>query len=342
MRLKRYSQFNWILLLPILVALLLPTPSLAKPPAAGLIASLEVVNDGVSLMRVGSKNWQRLDQDVVLGAGDRVRTDENGQAIITWFEDGTLIEVLPATELIIEEVVATENEFIMDATLIYGNVFNSVRRLLDTGSRYQVNTSGISATVRGTVFSVSVDAQMNSIIIVHEGTVSAGYSLADTAAVEVTAGNALVVDEAGFTTDTSAISIEDLPARYLGLADALAEFSERVDAFYGERESISQEDSSVPAGNSTTGDSVSTSDDEITTDASSSDSNNTGNQGGENRRGQNANDNATDNPGNANPGDPNENAEKDDDSNNSSSLGQNANTTFIEGNAGNGQGQGRK
>ena len=230
------SHLKWIIPLLILTLVIVPAPTQANE----LEASIEVLEGGVEVMQNGTKKWTTLSTDAFVSTGDRVRTDDEGIALITWFEDGTFMELQPNSEMFIEEFSGDEETFMMDATLFRGSLFNSVRRLLDTNARYQINTPSQTATVRGTVFAVNVDDMDTTAIVVLEGTVNAGH-LEDAEDVEdaeffapVETGNMIIVSVAdGLTTDSEAISLEDAPEEYTELIEGLTTFFDKLNEDFG-------------------------------------------------------------------------------------------------------------
>ena len=210
-------KLRWVVFILIFSFISLP----ASPVHAEEIeASVEVLESRVEIMELGTKSWETVHSDTFVSSGDRIRTDETGSALITWFGDGTFIELQPNSELIIEEFSVDDESFVIDASLIQGSILNSVRRLIDQSLRYQINTSNMTATVRGTVFAVSLDDEtMNTTVAVVEGTVHAENLYNPTIFVPVEAGNLITVATPEDIANTT------LPTNF---TEASAEYSELI------------------------------------------------------------------------------------------------------------------
>lgn len=141
-----------------------------------LIALLEVITADVEWLADGAseEDWQRVSGRIPVQAGDRIRTDANGTAMLIWFADGTLVELVPNTEILITEFSSINpDQFVVEYSVVLGRVFNSVNRLINPESRYQVKTPNLQISVRGTVFGVDVPVQDQTTLLVREGTVKA-------------------------------------------------------------------------------------------------------------------------------------------------------------------------
>jgi hypothetical protein len=210
-------------------------PTQSQSSIEQLTGTVDIINSRVQLMTSGTENWLNITIESVIARGDRIRTGDTGVALVTWFEDGASMEVGPNTELVIDEFSGDEDRFVIEASLLQGSLFNSVRGLLDPESRYQVLTPSVSATVRGTIFSVSVDDDLNSVVAVTEGTVNvAGYDDIDNA-VDVEEGNFVVVDEGGGFAEV--VDIDAADDQYAGFVEALTDFEQRVAEANGEEAS---------------------------------------------------------------------------------------------------------
>ncbi len=223
------THLKWIIPLLILTLVVVPAPTQAEE----LEASIEVIEGGVEVMQAGTDNWTTLRTDALVSTGDRVRTDEEGIALITWFEDGSFMELQPDSEMVIEEFTGDDETFVIDASLIQGSLFNSVRRLLDTDSRYQINTPSQTATVRGTVFAVDLNEDGETAIIVLEGTVHSEHLEDAELFIPVSAGKMIIIGVDGVSANKEAFSIEDAPEEYAELIDALTTFFENLQIDYG-------------------------------------------------------------------------------------------------------------
>jgi len=97
------------------------------------------------------------DDGQVLGAGDRVRTGADGEALVMFF-DGSTLALDPSTTVSIDELTAERSGALSIVVLqSAGRTWSSVQKLVHADSRYEVRTPALAATVRGTAFEVSVD-----------------------------------------------------------------------------------------------------------------------------------------------------------------------------------------
>ena len=85
----------WLLLLSMI------TPAYAQPADLPLV--LDVVYAQVELQRENTDQWQSLQPGATMptGTGDRLRTDENGRALLTFPAIDATILILPNTEFVI-------------------------------------------------------------------------------------------------------------------------------------------------------------------------------------------------------------------------------------------------
>ena len=165
-------------LLFIILSLVIPALALPTPTAQAqdeLVATLEVFNAGVEIKRAGTDLWLPVSIESLVGQGDSIRTDETGEALITFFNDGTFSELDPESEIVITEFVGDDEDFSLTLEILRGITHQQFEKLLDknANSSYQVVTPGITMTVRGTVFAVRVEETGRSALITTDGLVSA-------------------------------------------------------------------------------------------------------------------------------------------------------------------------
>jgi hypothetical protein len=156
----------WVFLVGVLVA----QPVVAQD---GLAASLSVLAAGVEVQRVGTSNWVAVEVESLVGTGDGIRTNETGTALITFFADGTDVELLPGTEYRINEFRGNDESFQLDISLVIGETLQRIGRLLGDTSSYTVETPVVTLGARGTVFAVRVLDSGQSGALTREGTVAA-------------------------------------------------------------------------------------------------------------------------------------------------------------------------
>lgn len=138
-----------------------------------LVAALEVIDAGVQVKRVDTANWVPVRVETLIGPGDVIRTDATGQARITFFADGTQVNLEPETEYRIIEFSGDEDEFTLTVEVLAGITRQQFERLVGEGSSYTVVTPGAAMTVRGTDFAIRVEHDGRSSVLTYEGLVAA-------------------------------------------------------------------------------------------------------------------------------------------------------------------------
>lgn len=153
--------------------MLLTLPLALQAQPTGLAATMEVLSPGVEVLRVETGNWIAVAVESILGTGDSIRTDDTGTARITFFADGTSAELLPNSEYRIAEFQGDDANFTISLEVISGQTIQTIGRVLEAGSQYDVQTPAMTLSARGTVFRVRVEANGRSAMLVREGVVNA-------------------------------------------------------------------------------------------------------------------------------------------------------------------------
>lgn len=165
-------------LISLLIAVLATGSSFAlaapRPQETEFAATLEIYMEGVAVKRAETEQWLAVSGRAVVAAGDSIRTNETGEAIIIWFDDGTLVELRPNTEIVINAFNgdSESDQFVIETKVILGQVFHKVNRLLNQDSKYTVVTPTMQAAVRGTTFGVDVTDGAETTLAVGEGIVA--------------------------------------------------------------------------------------------------------------------------------------------------------------------------
>jgi hypothetical protein len=161
-------------ILVICLLALLAVGSLAQEASADLAATLEVLEEGVTVQRFNTSNPIAVRVEAIVGVGDTITTDATGRARITFFADGTSSELEPNTVYRIEEFTGSDETFILRVSVLIGQTTQQLKRALDAGSRYEIDTPGMTLAARGTTFAIRVEDTGRSAMLVQEGTVQAG------------------------------------------------------------------------------------------------------------------------------------------------------------------------
>jgi len=138
-----------------------------------LIGKVDKVEGDAEVQRQGKGPWFHLEEEHYVRTGDMVRTKEDSRAEIRWL-DGTRVRVEPNTRLKIKKCSmntlkkSKRSEFRLDV----GKLWIRIIETLSSDSKFEVTTPTTTAAVRGTVFSVEVDAAGATSISVYGGTVA--------------------------------------------------------------------------------------------------------------------------------------------------------------------------
>ncbi|GAB4547300.1 MAG: hypothetical protein OHK0023_08410 [Anaerolineae bacterium] len=138
-----------------------------------LVASLEVLDGGVTIQRAATSGFVLVNFESLVGVGDVIKTAADGRARITFFANGVETDVLPNSEFRIDAFSGSEERYQLTVTLIVGQTAQRVLKVLDSGSSYIINSTGLELAVRGTVFDTRVERSGRSATIVRDGAVKA-------------------------------------------------------------------------------------------------------------------------------------------------------------------------
>ena len=183
---KSQVAFRWIALLLALMLLVplascggqggvTPTPTTALTPTPGNIASPSTISSPsgeVLVQKSGSTTWVAATAGMELKAGDRLKTGSDGAVLLLFFE-GSTMEVKADTEILINKLslAAGTGTTTISLQQVVGNTVNRVQKLVDSESKYEVETPAASAVVRGTIFTVIVEGDGFTIVESDEGDV---------------------------------------------------------------------------------------------------------------------------------------------------------------------------
>lgn len=138
-----------------------------------LAATLEVLNPGVEVQRFNTSNPIAVQVEAIVGVGDIIRTNETGQARITFFADGTDATLEPNTEYRIVKFEGNDEDFQLTVEALAGQTTHRLNRALGASSSYDVQTPSMTLAARGTVFTIRVEENGRAAMLVREGTVDA-------------------------------------------------------------------------------------------------------------------------------------------------------------------------
>ena len=123
------------------------------------------------MQKQGSTAWVQATASMKLEAGDYLQTGDNGTAVLLFFE-GSTMEVQPDTEILINELsLAGTGSTTIGLKQLVGSTVNRVQKLVDSESKYEVDTPAASAAVRGTIFKLLVEIDGNTTLNSEDGDV---------------------------------------------------------------------------------------------------------------------------------------------------------------------------
>ncbi len=156
-----------------LLSVYLFLPSFASPALSfSPSTTLTVISDDVFVQVAGSDNWETVEGEVNLKAGDWVKTSSQGRAVIKFFE-GSSTEIEPDTIVCIEELLATvEGSTTISLRQQVGVTWSHVAELFDPASSFEIKTSTAAATVRGTLIGIGIDEDGTLDVKVFDGVAS--------------------------------------------------------------------------------------------------------------------------------------------------------------------------
>ena len=137
------------------------------------VAAVSDVHGFVWVRQRGHTDFVPLADRAQVAAGDVIKTDARGGLLLTWL-DGTRMRVGPASQLTVLkcQINTASNAETTLFKLDLGRVWIRVLKVLSHKSKFEVLTPTATAGVRGTVFSVAVTPQGQTLVSVKEGAVA--------------------------------------------------------------------------------------------------------------------------------------------------------------------------
>ncbi|MBN1679776.1 MAG: FecR domain-containing protein [Anaerolineae bacterium] len=156
-----------------------PAPGPVAAQASGSLASLDPVQ-GLIQHQTAFENpqdpqsWHTVTQRILVGEGDRIRTDSVGLAYLTFFE-GIQTQIGQSTLVVVSTLVLPEGDngtVNVSMDVLVGNTFASVNAALNPGDRFEIHTPTASAVVRGTEWWTVVTPEGNATFAAERGLVN--------------------------------------------------------------------------------------------------------------------------------------------------------------------------
>ena len=180
----------WAFSLAALLILVLGAFVLAQPgqTEATLVVSAgeAVVNQAGGAIFAGAAETAVSPGELLtVSEGDTIRLTESGAAQLR-LQDGSTVDLFGGTTVTVAELVMTDDSYRFQLSLLNGKTLSRVVRLLRPNDAFEIKTPSSTASVRGTIFTVEVQSQDSSHVLVEEGVVR--VALSDGQFVDVSAG----------------------------------------------------------------------------------------------------------------------------------------------------------
>lgn len=146
-------RFPPILVLSILVASAL----LSCGPSPSALTVFSITKGDVFVMRAGTDSWTEAEVGMSLEVGDSIKTGGNSSAEIT-FSEGSTIELQAGTdiEIALLDIPTDAGSTTITVEQTIGSIIFRVTKVIDPGSRYEVETPAGVVAVRGSAMQVYV------------------------------------------------------------------------------------------------------------------------------------------------------------------------------------------
>ena len=172
---KRASAFQMALAAAMLLVLFTAGGFLLQSWLGGIVAqtaTLTNVSGIVEVLPSDSNVWQPAAAGKVIAAGDRIRTGGSSAVTLSFF-DGSTSSLEAKTELTVSQL-SSRRDGSSKVILLHqwmGRSYNHVQRLPDLASRFEIETPTAVTAVRGTEFTITVEADGTTDVVVIEGRV---------------------------------------------------------------------------------------------------------------------------------------------------------------------------
>ena len=153
------------------LALLIPLTSCGGSGET-IPCKISSLSGDVQVLKSGSSTWVKATKGMELAAGDSIKTGSDGNALLLFWE-GSTMEIKANSEILTNKLdIATSGSTTIGLEQLLGSTINRVEKLVDSSSKYEVETPAASAVVRGTVFDLLVQQTGFTTVKSEEGSVS--------------------------------------------------------------------------------------------------------------------------------------------------------------------------
>ena len=133
-------------------------------------ASVEPVQGLIQLQISGESDWQTISDVALVNEGDRIRSDGEGVAYLTFF-DGAEVEIGPNSLIVVSTLAEQDSGTAVTFDVLVGSALTNIDVALDAADRFEVHAPAASAVVRGTHWWTLVDRDGNAIFLALDGDV---------------------------------------------------------------------------------------------------------------------------------------------------------------------------
>ncbi|MDO8506516.1 MAG: FecR family protein, partial [Candidatus Limnocylindria bacterium] len=142
--------------MPIASLVLIPALLFVTQRQSAGASTVLTIFTGIASVARGQSDFTVATDGAILASADRVRTDDAGHALITFF-DGSTIELEPSTTVQIDAASSNANGSIsIELSQSLGRTWASVQKLAKANSKFEIKTPTATAAVRGTGFLTEV------------------------------------------------------------------------------------------------------------------------------------------------------------------------------------------
>ena len=132
------------------------TTATVKTTEPSSLTVLSISGGDVEVQKKGKTAWEKGREGMTLEPGDKIRTAAGGQALITFFE-GSTVDIQDSTEISLEEIgIKADQSTTIRMKQEIGKTISRVKKLMDSGDRFEIETPSAVAAVRGSTMFVGV------------------------------------------------------------------------------------------------------------------------------------------------------------------------------------------
>jgi hypothetical protein len=157
------------ILLVLLMISLLIIPGCGRSPGTST-SVITTVSGEVTMKKASSADWVKAEIKMEIKIGDAIKTGAEASAKITFF-DGSTIELKANTQIEFTDLVKEQSKKIRMKQEI-GETVSKVQKLVDSASRYEIETPAAVAAVRGSQMIVEVNTSGTTSVGNIEGSIS--------------------------------------------------------------------------------------------------------------------------------------------------------------------------